>query len=75
MACGGFSVPVSLQPPGGAAIEPGKEAIIDGGDGGKVRVLLGRSEQVLAARASCEPDRSTLGIKVDYIVIIEEGGM
>jgi hypothetical protein len=30
---------------------------------------------VLAAREACEPSRATLGMKADYIVVIEKGGM
>lgn len=75
MECGGFSVPVSFVPSGGAAIKPGTEAMVEGIDGNQVRLIVGRSEQVLAAREACEPGRQTLGIKADYIVVVEEGGI
>jgi hypothetical protein len=75
MACGGYARPATFDPSAGDPIEPGKEAIVEGADGKMVRVVLGRSEQVLATREACEPGRSELGIKADYIVVIEEGGM
>jgi hypothetical protein len=75
MACGGFSLPAAFVLPGSEPIKPGKEAIVDTLNGGKARVVLGRSEQVLAARDTCELTRAALGTKADYIVVIEEGGM
>lgn len=72
MECGGFSVPVTLLPTSGSvAIKPGQESTVDGPDGKKMRILLGRAEQVLAARDACEPGRQSLGMRADYIVVIE----
>lgn len=73
-ACGAFTVPVSFEQPGVAPIQPGKEATINGPNGKKVRVIVGRAEQVLASRSDCEPGRSAIGLSLDYIVT-GEGGM